>query len=64
MRETTGYCPGRQIVVDTGGAIDASLATGAGHQPSGERSLERPLRKQRTVNPLLDGRICDPSQGR
>ena len=64
MRETTGYCPGRQIVVDTGMAIDASLATCAGHQPSGERSLERPFRKQRTVNPLLDGRICDPSQGR
>jgi hypothetical protein len=53
VRETTGYCPRRQIVVDTGMAIDASLATGAGQQPSGERSLERPLRKQRTVNPPM-----------
>jgi hypothetical protein len=53
VRETTGYCPGRQIVVDTGMAIDASLATCAGHQPSGGRSLERPFRKQRTVNPLM-----------
>jgi hypothetical protein len=63
-REATGCCPGRQIVMDTGMAIDTSLATCAGHQPSGERSLERPFRKQRTVNPLLDGRICDPFQGR
>jgi hypothetical protein len=53
VRETTGYCPGRQRVVDTGMAIDASLATCAGHQPSGERSLERPFRKQRTVNPPI-----------
>jgi hypothetical protein len=27
MREMTGYCPGPQIVVDTGMAIDTSLAT-------------------------------------
>jgi hypothetical protein len=49
-REATGYCPGRQSAVDTGMAIDTSLARCAGHQPSGERSLERPFRKQRTVN--------------
>jgi hypothetical protein len=53
MREMTGYCPGPQIVVDTGMAIDTSLATCAGHQPSGVRSLERPSRKQRTVNPPI-----------
>jgi hypothetical protein len=53
VREATGYCPGRQIVVDTGMAIDTALARCAGHQPSGERSLERPFRKQRTVNPLM-----------
>ena len=53
MRQTTRYCPGRQIVVDTGLAIDTGLARCAGHQPSGERSLERPLRRQRTVNPLI-----------
>jgi len=52
VREATGYCPGRQIVVDTGMAIDTGLARCAGHQPAGERSLERPSRKQRTVNPL------------
>ena len=33
-------------------AIDTGLARCAGHQRSGERSLERPFRKQRTVNPL------------
>jgi hypothetical protein len=38
VREATGYCLGRQIAVDTGMAIDTSLAKGAGHQPSGERS--------------------------
>jgi hypothetical protein len=53
VREATGFCPGRQIVVDTGMAIDTGLARCAGHQPSGERSLERPFRKQRTVNPLM-----------
>jgi hypothetical protein len=52
-REATGYCPGRQSAVDTGMAIDTSLARCAGHQPSGERSLEPPFRKQRTVNPLM-----------
>jgi hypothetical protein len=44
---------GRQSAVDTGMAIDTSLANCAGHQPSGERSLQRPFRKQRTVNPLI-----------
>jgi hypothetical protein len=53
VREATGFCPGRQIVVDTGMAIDTGLARCAGHQPSGERSLEGPFRKQRTVNPLM-----------
>jgi hypothetical protein len=53
VREATGFCPGRQIVVDTGMTIDTGLARCAGHQPSGERSLERPFRKQRTVNPLI-----------
>jgi hypothetical protein len=53
VRETTGYCPGRQRGMDTGMAIDTSLAKYAGHQPSGERSLERPFRKQQTVNPLI-----------
>jgi len=53
VRETTGYCPGRQRAVDTGMAIDTSLTKCAGHQPSGERSLERPFRKQRTVNPPI-----------
>jgi hypothetical protein len=37
-----------QIAADTGMTIDTSLATCAGHQPSGGRSF----RKQRTVNPL------------
>jgi hypothetical protein len=53
VREATGYCPGCQSAVDTGMAIDTSLARCAGHQPSGERSLERPFRKQRTVNQLI-----------
>jgi hypothetical protein len=53
VREATGFCAGRQIVVDTGMAIDTGLARCAGHQPSGGRSLERPFRKQRTVNPLI-----------
>jgi hypothetical protein len=30
-------------------ATDTSLATGAGHQPSGRRTV----RKQRTVDPLI-----------
>jgi hypothetical protein len=53
LREATGCCPGRQIVMDTGMAIDTSLTKCAGHQSSGERPLERPVRKQRTVNPLV-----------
>jgi hypothetical protein len=53
VREATGCCPGRQIGVDIGMAIDTGLATGAGHQPSGKRPSERPFRKQRTVNPLI-----------
>jgi hypothetical protein len=40
-------------------AIDINLALSAGHQPSGARWF----RKQRTVNPLLDDRICDPPEG-
>jgi hypothetical protein len=51
VRETTGYCPRRQIV--------RGYRQGHRHQPGhvcrtpavGERSLERPFRKQRTVNP-------------
>jgi hypothetical protein len=39
--------------VDTGMASDTGLARCARHQPSGERSPERPFRKQRTVNPLI-----------
>jgi hypothetical protein len=53
LREATGCCPRRQIAVDTGMAIDTNLANCAGHQPSGERSLQRPVRKQRTVNPPI-----------
>jgi hypothetical protein len=52
VREATG-CPERQIAVDTGMAIDTSLAKCAGHQPSGERSIERPFPKHRTVNPPI-----------
>jgi hypothetical protein len=47
VRETTGHLSGRQTAADTSPATDASLATCAGHQPSGRRSF----RKQRTVNP-------------
>jgi hypothetical protein len=43
-----GQPSGSQIAADTGMTIDTSLATYAGHQPSGGRSF----RKQRTVNPL------------
>jgi hypothetical protein len=49
VRETTGHLSGRQTAADTSPATDASLATCAGHQPSGRRSF----RKQRTVNPLM-----------
>jgi hypothetical protein len=49
VRSAAGYPSGPQIVADTGIAIDTSLATCAGHQPSGGRSF----RKQRTVNPPL-----------
>jgi len=37
------------MATDSGMALDASLATFAGHQLSGRRSF----RKQRTVNPLI-----------
>jgi hypothetical protein len=49
VRSAAGYPSGPQIAADTGIAIDTSLATSAGHQPSGGRSF----RKQRTVNPLI-----------
>jgi hypothetical protein len=38
-----------QMATDSGMALDASLATFAGHQLSGRRSF----RKRRTVNPLI-----------
>jgi hypothetical protein len=48
-REAAGHPSGLQIAANTGMAIDTSLATCAGHQPSGGRLF----RKQRTVNPLM-----------
>jgi hypothetical protein len=48
-REAAGHPSGLQIAANTGMAIDTSLATCAGHQPSGGWSF----RKQRTVNPLI-----------
>jgi hypothetical protein len=47
--QVVGQPSGFQIAADTGMTIDTSLATCAGHQPSGGRSF----RKQRTVNPLV-----------
>jgi hypothetical protein len=41
--------PEHQIVADTGMVTDTSVATCAGHRPSGGRSF----RKQRTVNPPI-----------
>jgi hypothetical protein len=49
VRSAAGHPSGPQIAADTGIAIDTSLATSAGHQPSGGRSF----RKQRTVNPPI-----------
>jgi hypothetical protein len=49
VREAAGHPSGPQIAADTGLAIDTSLATCAGHQPSGRRSFG----KQRTVNPPI-----------
>jgi hypothetical protein len=40
VRSATGYCPGRQRAVDTGMAIDISLAKGAGH-PAVRRAVVR-----------------------
>jgi hypothetical protein len=44
VRAAAGHPSGPQTATDTGLAIDTSLATSAGHQPSGGRSF----RKQRT----------------
>jgi hypothetical protein len=48
-RDAAGHPSGPEIAADTGLAIDTSLATCAGHQPSGRWSS----RKQRTVNPPI-----------
>ena len=55
VRSAAGQPSGPQIAADTGIAIDTSLATSAGHQPSGGRSS----RKQRTVNPLIVPARCN-----
>jgi hypothetical protein len=49
VRSAAGHPSRPQTAADTGLAINTSLATSAGHQPSGGQSL----RKQRTVNPLI-----------
>jgi hypothetical protein len=49
VREADGQPFGRQIAADASMATSTSLATCAGHQPSGRRSF----RKQRTVNPPI-----------
>jgi hypothetical protein len=49
VRSAAGHPSEPKIAADTGVAIDTSLATSAGHQPSGGQWF----RKQRTVNPLV-----------
>jgi hypothetical protein len=49
VRSAAGHPSEPKIAADTGVAIDTSLATSAGHQPSGGQWF----RKQRTVNPPI-----------
>jgi hypothetical protein len=49
VRSAAGHPSGPQTAADTDMAIDTSLATSAGHQPSGGQWF----RKQRTVNPPI-----------
>ena len=62
VRWAAGHPSGRQTAVDTGMAIDASLAVSAGHQLSGGRSsgssgrsIRRPLRLVTTSSTLPPG---------
>jgi len=54
-------CPGRQTAADTSMATDTSLATCAGHRPSGRRSFRTVAVRTAVVSEAADGQSTDRS---